>query len=62
MAKRKSHCLQHSIAPHFLDAGAVMVMASEDTAYLITACTMGMVSDGKSHHDNSSNQKGQDNG
>jgi Flp pilus assembly protein TadB len=33
------------------DAGAVMVMALGDAASPITACAMGMVLDGKSHHD-----------
>ena len=51
MEKRKFHCLKHSSATHFRDAGAVMVMASGKTTSPITACAMGMVSDGKSHHD-----------
>jgi hypothetical protein len=51
MEKRKFPCLKHSIATHLRDAGAVMVMASGDTAYPITSCAMGLVSDGKSHHD-----------
>jgi hypothetical protein len=42
--------VRHSIAPHFHDAGAVIGMASEDTAYPSTACAMGMGADGKGHH------------
>lgn len=51
MEKRKFPCLKPSIATHLRDAGAVMVMALGDTAYLITSCAMGIVSDGKSHND-----------
>jgi hypothetical protein len=53
MEKRKFPCLKHSIATHLRDAGAVMVMASGDTAYPITSCAMGLVSDGTSHNDHS---------
>ena len=53
MAKRQGYCLQHSIASHLCDAGAVRVMASGDAAYPLTSCAMGMVSDGKSHHGHS---------
>jgi hypothetical protein len=51
LEKRTCHCVKHSIATHFRDTGAVMVMASGDTAYPITSCAMGMVSDCKRHHD-----------
>jgi hypothetical protein len=62
VAKRKCHCLQHSIATHLRDAGAVMVTASGDAAYPITACAMGMVSDFKSHKRPQPHGPGEDHG
>jgi hypothetical protein len=53
LEKSKFHCLQHSIATHLRDAGAVRVMASGDAAYPITSCAMGIGSDGKSHNNHS---------
>lgn len=49
--QRQCHCFTPSIAPHFCETGVVMGMASGETAYPITACAMGMGSDGKRYHD-----------
>ena len=51
MEKSKFHCLQHASATHLRAAGAVIVIASGETTAPITSCAMGMVSDGKRHHD-----------